>query len=251
MKITLLTVAYNAEKTITRTLVSVANQTYPDIEHIIVDGKSTDHTVTIVRSFPHVAKYISEPDQGMYDALNKGIGLATGDYIGTLNADDQLSDSQVIAKIVNEIKTDAKDVYFGDIRFVKTDNPAKTLRYYSSANFHPSKFAKGYMPAHPSVYIKRTLFAKYGLYKTDYSIAADYELLIRFLHNAGVSYRYLPLLIVDMLPGGRSNKSAWSRYLLNKEIVRGCQENGIKTNMLTLSFKYFRKIFEYFPFLKR
>jgi glycosyltransferase involved in cell wall biosynthesis len=178
--------------------------------------------------------------------MNKGIRMATGDYVGTLNADDMLHHPDTIADLVGEIQRDRLDGYFADIRFVYASNPSKTLRYYSSAAFHPRKFALGYMPAHPSVYFKRTLFDTLGYYKTDYQIASDYELLIRFLYRQGISHRYLPLLMVDMLPGGVSTKSIRSRYILNKEIVRACAENGIKTNMLKVSLKYFNKVGEYF-----
>lgn len=247
MRISLITVAFNAEKTIEATLKSVASQTYTDLEHIVIDGASKDRTMKIVRNFPHVTKIVSEQDRGMYDALNKGLKLATGEYIGTLNADDKLHDDSVIQSLASEIKSDQQDVYFGDIRFVKKNDPSKTLRYYSSAKWHPSRFARGYMPAHPSCFVKRELFGKFGNYQTDYQIAADYELLIRFLHTHKASYRYLPILFTDMLPGGKSNHSFRSRYVLNKEIVRGCRENGIDTSLVRLSLKYFHKVFEYLP----
>jgi len=245
--ISIITVAFGAAKTIRNSLESVAGQTYANIEHIIVDGKSTDKTIEIIKSFPHVAHSISEPDRGMYDALNKGIAMATGDYIGTLNADDVLHNPEVIQNLVDEIEKDQKDVYFGDVRFVRKNDNLKTLRYYSSAKWRPEKFGKGYMPAHPSCYIRREMFEKFGNYKIDYHIAADYELLIRYLYTNGASYRYISRLMVDMLPGGRSNQNLRSRYILNKEIVRACCENGINTNMFKLSLKYFRKVFEFLP----
>jgi len=247
IKISIITVSYNAESTIKETLESVAGQSYSDIEHIIVDGNSTDQTMKTVNSFPHIAQCISEPDQGMYEAINKGLSMATGEYIGALNADDKLHDLEVIQKLVNEIEKDQRDLYFGDVRFVNRNHHSKTLRYYSSKKWRPEKFGWGYMPAHPSCYIRREMFEKFGDYKTDYEIAADYELLIRFLHSNHASYRYISQLMVDMLPGGKSNQSIRSRYILNKEIVRGCRENGINTSMLKLGLKYFRKMFEYIP----
>jgi glycosyltransferase involved in cell wall biosynthesis len=247
LKISIITVTYNSASTIAETLHSVADQHYPDIEHIVIDGASKDNTLEIVKRFVHVSKVISEPDKGMYDALNKGIRLATGDYVGILNSDDALHNSSTITDLVKEIQKDRKDAYFADIRFIKPKNRAATLRYYSSAHFHPKKFEYGYMPAHPSFYMKRALFEKHGLYETNYTIAADYELLIRYLYTHQVSYRYLPLLMVDMLPGGLSNNSLFSRYLLNREIVMACATHGIKTNIFKLSLKYFKKVFEYFP----
>lgn len=245
MKITIITVCYNSESTIRHTLKSVAEQSHKKIEHIIIDGNSSDDTLSIVQSFPHVAHIVSEPDKGMYDALNKGLQLATGDYIGILNADDRLHDTNTIEQLCVEIKKDQKEVYFADIRFVKPSNPSITQRYYSSEHFTPDKFAYGFMPAHPSVYAQRDVIKEVGKYKLDYKIAADYEWLIRCLYVQRADYRYLPLLMVDMLPGGLSNEGIYSRYLLNKEIVKACRANGIQTNMLKLIPKYFKKIFEY------
>lgn len=247
LKISIITVTYNSASTVSETLKSVAQQDYSNIEHIIVDGSSSDRTLAIVHDFSHISHVLSEPDKGMYDALNKGINLATGDYLGILNSDDTLHKSSTITDLVREIKKDRKDAYFADIRFIKPKNREATLRYYSSAHFHPKKFEFGYMPAHPSFYMKRELFQKHGLYETNYTIAADYELLIRYLFTHQVSYRYLHLLMVDMLPGGLSNNSFFSRYLLNKEIVIACAAHGIKTNIFKLSLKYFKKVFEYLP----
>jgi len=225
----------------------VADQTYSDIEHVVIDGASTDETIKIVDSFPHVSKIVAEQDKGMYDAINKGIKLATGKYVGILNSDDTLHDPNTIQRLTDEIKKDQLDLYYGDIRFIHTHNRDKTTRYYSAKNWKPSKFKWGYMPPHPSVYIKRSLFEKFGDYQIDYTIAADYELLIRYLFTHKVSYRYLPYCIVDMMPGGVSNRSVKSRLLLNQEIIRGCNENKIQTNLFLLSLKYFKKVFEYFP----
>ena len=247
MKISVITVSFNAVSTIQRTLESVKNQVYSNIEHIVIDGKSTDGTQEIIQKFDHIKKIISEPDSGMYDALNKGLKLAVGDYIGILNADDALHDDEVINNLVKEIRTDQKNIYFADIRFVKKKKQDQTLRYYSSANWNPEKFRYGFMPAHPSCYIDHKLFEKFGNYRTDYQIAADYELLIRFLFTHKASYRYLPILMVDIVPGGRSNQNFKNRFILNQEIVRGCRENGIKTSMLKLGIKYFKKVFEYLP----
>jgi len=245
MKVSIITVTKNSAATVRRTLESVAGQTHSDIEHIIIDGASNDDTLEIVNGFSHVAKVISEPDQGMYDALNKGLNLASGDVVGILHSDDIYHDDTIIEKVVEGFSTHQVDSVFGDIRFVTPNDRNKTQRYYSSAHWHPGKFGRGYMPAHPSFFVKRDMYELYGTFQPDYEIAADYELLIRFLYTHKVSYKYLDLLMVDMLTGGLSNSSPYRRYILNKEIVRGCRENGIRTSMFKVSLKYFAKIFEY------
>ncbi len=245
LKVSIITVTYNSSATVADTLKSVASQDYSDIEHIIIDGASTDSTMDIVRGYPHVSQVISEPDKGMYDALNKGIAKATGDIIGILNSDDAFHNEQVISKITAEFRANDVDSIFGDIRFVSPTNRSKTIRYYSSAHFHPGKFESGYMPAHPSFYCKKSIYEKYGDFQINYKIAADYEWLTRVLYKHKISYKYLPLLTVDMLPGGLSNGTLKSRWVLNKEIIRACAENGIETSMWKLSIKYFSKVFEY------
>ncbi|MEQ8688297.1 MAG: glycosyltransferase family 2 protein [Imperialibacter sp.] len=246
MKITIVTVSYNSAATIERTLQSVASQTYGDIEHLIIDGASKDDTLKIVKRFPHVSQVVSEKDEGMYDAINKGLNMASGDVVGILNSDDALNGPTVISQVMQAFENDNElGMIYGDIRFVPPQNLDKTVRYYSSAHFHPGKFEWGFMPAHPSCYIKRGAYEKYGNFQIDYHIAADYELLTRFMYKHQIKAKYLPLLMVDMLTGGRSNETLKSRWVLNEEIVRGCAENGISTNMLKLSLKYFRKVFEF------
>lgn len=244
MKVSIITATYNSAATIADTLRSVESQTYKDIEHIIVDGQSKDNTLAIVDEFPHVAKVISEKDNGIYDAINKGILIASGEIVGILNSDDFLADSDIIYKIVNQF--DGKvQAFIGDVIFVNPNDLSKTVRYYSSAWWKPYLFRWGFMPAHPSFYIRRKYYESFGGYKLGYKIAADYELLIRMLLVKKVQYKYLPLKVVIMRTGGVSTKNLESRYILNKEIVRACRENGIYTNMFLLSFKYFIKIFEF------
>lgn len=245
MKISIITITYNSSETIHNTLTSVASQEYPNIEHIIVDGASKDNTLEKVSKFPHVAKVISEPDKGIYDAMNKGIKAATGDVIGILNSDDFFSTNQIIQKVVDGFEQGV-DCIIGDVAFVNPDDLNKIVRYYSAAKWHPAKFQKGYMPPHPSFYLRKEFYEKLGLYQIDYKIAADYELLVRMLHKHKLRYKYLPLQIVTMRTGGVSTQNIKSRYILNKEIVRACAENDISTNMVYLSFKYANKLFEYF-----
>jgi len=245
MKISIITITYNSSKTLATTLESVAAQDYPNIEHIIVDGLSKDNTIEIVKQFPHVAQWISEKDKGLYDALNKGIQMATGDVVGLIHSDDFLASNNAVSKIAKAFKENNVDSIIGDISFVNPDNLIKVIRHYSSKTWKPSKFARGYMPAHPAFYCKKELFEKYGYYKMGYKIAADYELLIRFLYTHKVSYKYIPETIVMMRTGGTSNENLKSRIVLNQEIVRACAENGINTNMFKLSLKYSNKVFEY------
>jgi glycosyltransferase involved in cell wall biosynthesis len=245
MKVSIITTTYNSAATVRDTLESVKSQDHADIEHIIVDGRSTDSTIALVKSYPHVAKYVSEEDQGLYDAINKGIRMSTGDIVGILNSDDFFPDSTVISSIVKVFEKEKVDAVYGDIAFVKPDNLRKIVRYYSSRKFHPRKFAKGYMPAHPSFYAKRSCFEQLGLYQLDYKIAADFELLMRFFMNKNIKTSYLHKVIVYMRTGGVSNKNVLSRYTLNKEIIKACKENGVKTNMLVISLKYLNKVFEY------
>lgn len=245
MKVSIITVVYNGQSTIKDTIKSVLSQDYPDIEHIIIDGASTDGTVEIIQSFSdQIAKFISEPDRGIYDAMNKGISLASGDIIGILNSDDFYADVDIISTVVEAFDRTQTDSVFGDLVFVKSDDLDKVVRYYSSAKFHPQQFANGWMPAHPTFFVRRWAYERYGLFKTDYKIASDYELLTRFLAKHNLSYRYIPKVMVKMRVGGVSTVSLRSNWILNREIVRGCAENEISTNMVRVLSKYFTKVFQ-------
>ncbi len=251
MKISIITVVYNNKSTIDYAIKSILNQSYPSIEHIVIDGSSTDGTIEEIKKYGgKIAKFISEPDKGIYDAMNKGLKLATGDLIGILNSDDFYANDNIISEIVDEFKKKQVDIVFGDIVFVKPENLDKVTRYYSSANFHPKKFAWGWMPAHPSCFLKREVYEKYGNFKTDYKIAADYEILTRFMAKYGISYSYIPKVFVKMRTGGVSSANLKSNWILNQEIVRACRENGIQTSMPQVLLKYFIKIFQLLPQLR-
>jgi len=248
MIISIITVAYNGSSFIQNTIESVLTQTYPNIEYIIVDGFSKDNTVDIIKEyepkFNGRMKWVSEKDRGMYDAMNKGIRMATGDVVGIINSDDFYHRNDVVAEIAKVFEDDNVQATFADVRFVNPDNLNKTVRYYSSKNFSPNRFRFGFMPAHPSFFTYKKNFETFGYYQTDYKIAADYELLIRFLYTNKLKYKYLPLDVMKMRTGGMSTASWRSNVILNKEIVRACKENGIYTNMFILSLKYFVKVFE-------
>ena len=252
MKISIITVSYNSGHTISDTIDSVLRQTYPHIEYIIIDGASTDNTIEIIKSYGNsIHTFISEPDNGLYDAINKGILLATGGIVGILNSDDFFASPDIINSIANAFEQEKTDVLFGDVAYVKPLQTDKIIRYYSSGKFSIRKFAKGYMPAHPTFYIKRELYLQFGLYKTTYKIAADFEFMTRLLHTNNIRYKYIPMLFVFMRIGGISNRNPKNIYLANKEIVRACKENGISTNLAILALKYFSKMFEFVTPLKK
>lgn len=229
---------------------AVLSQTSKNIEYIVVDGASKDDTVKIIKEyeskFNGQMRWVSEPDKGLYDAMNKGIRMATGDIVGIINSDDFYHRTDVIAKVVEGFQENGIEAIYGDVRFVNPDNLDKTVRYYSSKHFSPQLFRYGFMPAHPTFFTYRRYFEEFGYYKTDYKIAADYELLIRFLYTHKLKSKYLPLDFMKMRMGGASTASIKSNILLNKEIVRACRENDIWTCMPLLFLKYFIKIFEFY-----
>lgn len=246
LTISIITVCYNSAKTIESTIKSVVSQDYPHIEYIIVDGGSTDGTLPIIETYRNrITTVISEPDNGMYDAMNKGIRAAKGDVVGILNADDIFHDDRVIERVAAGFHDEDSEAMVGDIVFVKGDNLDKILRRYSARNWNPKKFKRGYMPPHPSFFARKSLFEEFGYYKTDYIIAADYELLIRFLYVNKVKWRYLPITTTKMRMGGRSTRGLKSLIILNREIARGCRENDLNSNYFMIYSKYLFKPFEF------
>jgi glycosyltransferase involved in cell wall biosynthesis len=245
--ISVITVSRNCEATIIDTINSVLSQSYPAIEYIIIDGSSTDGTVDLISSFgSRISKFISEPDDGMYDAINKGIRLSSGNIIGILNSDDFFYDKEVISRVAEAFSENDIDAVYGDVKFVDPKNTSEIVRNYSSKHFNRGRFKFGFMPAHPSFYAKRELFEKFGYYKTDYTIAADFDLLIRFIYTNKIRCKYLEMPFAIMRTGGKSTKSFRSNIILNREIKRACRENGISTSYIKIYSKYFLKMFEYF-----
>ncbi len=245
MKISVVTVVLDNRKYVEECIHSVLNQTYTDTEYIVIDGASTDGTREIIQKYTNkLSIWISEPDKGMYDAMNKGIRLATGEVVGFLHSDDVYNNNVVLDKVVREFEERSVDSIFADLVYIAKNNPEKIVRYYRAYNFTPDMFAYGWMPPHPTFFVKRNCYERFGLFKTDYAIAADYELLTRFIGKNKISYHYLPEVLVKMRSGGRSTKNIRSNIILNKEIIRACTENGIKTNYLKVYSKYFTKIFQ-------
>lgn len=245
-KVSIVSVCLNSASTIADTVRSVSGQRYPSIEHIIIDGGSTDGTLEVLSPFREkIAVLVSEPDGGMYDAMNKGIRVASGSIIGILNADDVYAGPDVIATVVKEFVDKDIDALFADLVIVDRENIDQTIRYYRSASFAPGRFAYGWMPAHPTFFTRKTCYERYGLYKTDYRMSADYELLVRFLARENIPYSYLDRVIVKMRRGGVSNRGIENKWITNQEIVRACRENGVETNLFKVLLKYPRKLLEF------
>lgn len=249
MRISIVTATFNSAKTIKDTIQSVLSQKYTDYEYLVIDGGSKDNTVDVIKEyepkFEGRMKWVSEMDKGMYDGINKGVRMATGDVVGIINSDDFYHRTDIF-DIINKAFEEDKEVQaiYGDVRFVKPDNLDKTVRYYSSKHWKPWRFRFGFMPAHPTFFTYKENFEKYGYYQYDYHIAADYELLIRHLYTNHVPAKYIPVDFMKMRTGGRSTNGWKANVLLNKEIVRACKENGIYTNLPLLFMKYFIKVFE-------
>jgi glycosyltransferase involved in cell wall biosynthesis len=246
MKVSIITVCFNSAATIRDTIESVRAQNYPSVEYIIVDGGSTDGTLDIIKEYgDSISILISEPDNGIYDAMNKGIRAATGDVVATLNSDDFYVDSSSVQRLVACMEMSDSETVFADLVLIDPDDTEKTIRYYDSSRFHPKKLKYGWMPAHPTFLAKRVLFDEWGLYSLDYHIAADFEMIVRLLHRAKVSYAYLPEVAVKMRTGGVSTANFRNSWVLNNEIVRACRENGLETSLPRVLMKIPAKLFEY------
>jgi len=228
MKVSIITATYNSAQTIRDTLLSLESQSYDDIEYIIVDGSSTDATLDIVNTnSTRISKIISEPDKGIYDALNKGIQAATGDIIGFLHSDDLLAYPQVIEDVVATFSKAQIDAVYGDLDYVSKDDVTKVIRHWKSGVFKRFKMQFGWMPPHPSFYMKRELYLKWGGFNLKYRISADYDSIIRYLwiHNAKISY--LPKVLTRMRVGGVSNRSFSNMVKKSKEDVKAMRSNGL------------------------
>ena len=241
-KISIITVSFNSAQTIGDTLKSVAAQSHTNIEHIIVDGSSTDETINIVEGFPHVARFISEKDEGIYFAMNKGIALATGDVIGILNADDLYADNEVIAKVATVFEDPAVDATYADLVFVDREAVSKVVRTWKSGPFKRSSMYNGWMPPHPTFFVRRSLYEKYGHFNTVLRSAADYELMLRFLLKHEINLSYIPETIIKMRQGGKSTASISNRIKANWEDRKAWKMNGLKPHFFTLILKPLRKI---------
>lgn len=247
-KISIITVSFNSIKTIKETLESVKCQTYDNVEHIIIDGGSNDGTVELCKNYPHVSILISEKDNGIYDAINKGILQSTGDIIGILHSDDVFYRKDILEIIVNCFDKEEKlKIFLGDIIQIKYLKYFQIKRLYQSKNWSPKRFAWGVMPAHPAFFCKKEVYSQSGLYKVNYKIAGDFEFLIRVLLRRNFEFKYFPIVTTIMKVGGASTKNLISLIDLNIEIKRACTENKVYTNFFMIYSKYFFKIFQLLP----
>ena len=245
MKISVITATYNSAGTVKDTLTCIRQQDHPDIEHIIVDGCSTDDTLDIVARFPHVGKVVSGKDKGIYDAMNKGIRLATGEVIGILNSDDVYIDSSVLSAVAGAFADPAVMTVYADLQYVHPDDLDRIQRTWISGPFKKENFYYGWMPPHPTFFVRAEVYGQAGLFNTDLRSAADYELMLRILLKHGLPARYIPRVIVKMRAGGMSNASLGNRLRANKEDRMAWKLNGLKPYFFTLYMKPLRKISQF------
>jgi len=245
MKISIITATYNSAATVGDTLTCISRQDHPDIEHIIVDGGSKDGTVDLASSFPHVAKLVSEKDGGIYDAMNKGIGLATGEIIGILNSDDVYTDTSVLSDVAAAFADPTVMTVYGDLQYVQPDDMNKIIRTWKTGNFKRSSFYFGWMPPHPTFFVRKEVYAKAGGFNISLRSAADYEFMLRTLLKMEMSTHYIPRVIVKMRAGGMSNVSLGNRLKANMEDRMAWKLNGLKPYFFTLYLKPLRKITQF------
>ena len=246
-RVSIITAVLNNKNTIESAIQSVLGQSYKNIKYIIVDGGSTDRTVEIVNKYKDkISKFISEKDRGVYNGMNKGIRLAGGDIIGILNSDDIYTSNDVIKTVVQEIEQNNTDVCWGDLVYVDTKNTDKVIRYWKSFEYQEGKFKNGWHPPHPTFFVKKEVYDKYGIFNLDFLISADYELMLRFLEKHRVKSCYIPQTLVKMRIGGRSNKNIKNIIKANIECYKAWKINGLKINPLRIFLKPLSKIPQYF-----
>ncbi|MGY4535297.1 glycosyltransferase involved in cell wall biosynthesis [Pseudomonas sp. TE3786] len=246
MKVSIITVCYNSSETIRTAVESVIAQDYPNIEYIVIDGGSKDGTPAILDEYRgSIDVLVSEPDRGIYDAMNKGVALATGDIVGLLNSDDLYESPTSISEIVAAFERSPQaEVVFGDVVFVASDDLNKVTRYYSSRHFRPWKLRFGWMPPHPATFVRQQVYQRLGNYSLAYKISADYEVFVRWLLVSKLAYKRLDRVVVRMRAGGASTAGVQSSIRLNREIVQACRSNGVYTNLFLVLLKTPFKLLE-------
>lgn len=247
MKISIITITYNSAETIEDTIKSVANQNYDKIEHIIVDGKSKDNTLEIVSKYKDkISKIVSEPDEGLYYALNKGIDLATGDIVGILHSDDIFASNTVVAEIAELFKNNSTtEAVYADLNFVDRFDTNKVVRKWKSHTYHDGDFKKGWMPPHPTFYVKNNVYEKFGKFNTDFKFSADYELMLRLIHKHKINVAYLPKVTIKMRMGGVSNTNISNKIKANLEDRKAWKVNGLEAAWYTAFIKPLSKAAQY------
>ena len=242
MRVSIITPVYNRIKTFESCLKSIHSQTYPHIEHIIIDGGSTDGTVGVIKKYEDkIASWVSEPDNGLYEAMNKGIKAATGDIIGILNSDDMYADNSVIESVVRTITENNVDSCYGDLVYVDSDDTARIKRQWKAGEYKKEKFKTGWMPPHPTFFVKKEMYERYGYLNLNFPLAADYELMLRFLYKHEISTTYIPKVLVKMRTGGTSNPGLYTLKAI-LENYRAWKVNGLNPNLLTFLLKPLSKI---------
>lgn len=246
MKFSIITVCYNSISTIQQTIESVLNQTYSDFEYLVIDGGSNDGTVEILEKFNGKLKYISEKDEGIYDAMNKGLKMANGEIIGMIGSDDFYPSNDVLEKVAEAFEIFKTDSIYGDKQYVNPGHENQIVRYWKVGEYSKENWLNGWMPPHLSFYLKKSVYDKFGFYRTDMKCSADYELMLRMLYKNNVSSQYLPKVLMTMRNGGTSTASLSHRITANKEDRLAWKVNSLKPRWYTLWWKPLSKIIQLF-----
>ena len=242
MRISIVTAVFNRKDTIRSSVESVQSQAYSDVEHVVQDGGSTDGTIAIVREIAcHATHLVSEVDEGIYDAINRGIARATGDVIGLMHSDDFFASNDVLAKVADKFSDPSVQGVYGDLQYVAADNPARVVRHWRSGHFSSAKLKQGWMPPHPTLYLRRDVFDAFGVYDTSFRIAADYDAMLRYLWGGKIKLAYIPEVLVKMRLGGESNRSIGRILRKSREDLRAIRKNGVGS-LGTLAAKNFSKL---------
>ena len=246
LKVSIITVCYNSELYIKDVIESVLNQTYKNIEYIIIDGNSKDKTIDIIKSYGNkIDKFVSEPDKGIYDAMNKGIALATGDIVGLLNSDDFYISNNIIEKIVNAFQEHQTDSVYADLLYVSKKNTNKIIRYWKSKPYEDKLFYKGWQPPHPTFFVKRNIYQRYGNFNTSMPFSNDFEILLRLLEKYKITSFYLPEVIIKMRVGGESNKSIKNIFIQNIYCYKSFKINNLKVSVFYPVLRLFPKLLQF------
>jgi glycosyltransferase involved in cell wall biosynthesis len=247
LRVSIITVCYNSAETIEATIRSVIAQDYKHIEYIVIDGRSTDHTLEIINCYKKsIAVVVSEKDEGIYFAINKGLALATGDIVAILHADDFYADNSIISTVVQAFQTKKVDAVYGDLQYIDRFQAAKVIRNWQAGAYDTDLFLKGWMPPHPSFFVKNSCYKMYGFYNTMLRSSADYELMLRLLYKHRCSVFYIPEVLVKMRVGGQSNKSILNRIHANREDKKAWKLNDLKPHWLTFIRKPLSKLKQWF-----
>lgn len=246
-KISIITVAFNSVDTIKDTIESIISQDYSNIEYIIIDGGSKDGTVDLAKKYSKYIEYIiSEPDNGIYDAMNKGIEVATGDIIGILNSDDFYPNSFILSNVASSFQKYHCDAVYGDLVYVKPDNVSKITRYWQAGEYSTSRIKNGWMLPHPTFFVRKDVYSRYGLYDTGLKSAADYQMILKLLYKYNIAVYYMPMILVNMRLGGESNRSFWNRIKANKEDSLAWTKNQLDKPMFIRLKKPLQKLRQFF-----